>query len=54
MPRGKEALAEQILPKLREVEEQAGRGRTIAEVVKKIGVTEQTYFLGRRRSVGFE
>ena len=35
MPRGKKELAEQTIPKLREVEE--GRGKTVLEVVKKIG-----------------
>jgi len=38
----KERLAEQIIPKLREVEVEVGRGKTVAEAVKKIGVTEQT------------
>jgi hypothetical protein len=37
MPRGKKELAEQIITKLREVE--VGRGKTVAEAVKKIGVT---------------
>ena len=37
MPRGK---AEHIIPKLREVEVELGRGTTVAEAVKKIGVTE--------------
>jgi len=35
-------LAEQIIPKLREVEVEVGRGKTVAEAVKKIGVMEQT------------
>ena len=52
MPRGKKELAEQIIPKLREVEVEVGRGKTVLEAVKKIGVTEQTYSLGRRGSVG--
>ena len=43
MPRGKKEQAEQIIPKLREVEVDVGRGKTVAEAVKKIGVTEQTY-----------
>ncbi len=43
MPRGKKELAEQIIPKLREVEVEVGRGKTVAELVKKIGVTEQMY-----------
>ena len=40
MPRGKKERAEQIIPKLRAVEVGVGRGRTVAEAVKKIGVTE--------------
>jgi type III secretion system FlhB-like substrate exporter len=52
MPRGKKELAEQIIPKLREVEVEVGRGKTVLEAVKKIGVTEQTYSLGRRSSEG--
>ena len=43
---------QQITPKLREVEVEVGRGKTVLEAVKKIGVTEQTYSLGRRSSVG--
>ena len=30
MPRGKKELAEQIIPKLREVEVEVGRGKTVA------------------------
>jgi putative transposase len=44
MPRGKKELAEQIIPKLREVEVEVGRGKTVLEAVKKVGVTEQTYY----------
>ncbi len=40
MPRGKKELAEQIIPKLREVEVEVGRGKTVAEAAKKISVTE--------------
>ncbi len=40
MPRGKKELAEQIIPNLREVEVEAGIGRTVAEAAKKISVTE--------------
>jgi len=50
MPRGKKGLAEQIIPKIREVEVEVGRGKTVLEAVKKIDVTEQTYSLGRRSS----
>ena len=43
MPRGKKELAEQIIPYATSVEVEVGRGKTVAESVKKIGVTEQTY-----------
>ena len=52
MPRGKKELAEQIIPKLREVEVEVGRGKTIAESVKKIGVTEQTYYRWKKQYGG--
>jgi hypothetical protein len=52
MPRGKKELAEQVTPELREVEVEVGRGKTVAQAVKKIGVTEQTYSLGRSSSKG--
>jgi succinate dehydrogenase/fumarate reductase-like Fe-S protein len=51
MPRGKKERAEQITPELREVEVEVGRGKTVLEAVKKIGVTEQAYS-DRRRSSG--
>ena len=40
MPRGKTELADEIIPKLQEVEGEVGRGKTVAKVVRKIGVTE--------------
>ncbi len=45
MPRGKKFTAEQIIGKLREAEAEAGlaQGKTVPEVVRKRGVTEQTY-----------
>ena len=43
MPRGKKELAEQIIPYAASVEVEVGRGKTVTESVKKIGVTEQTY-----------
>ena len=39
---------EQIIIKLREVEVLCGKGRSIAEAVRQIGVTEQTYFRWRK------
>ena len=52
MPRGKKELAEQIIPKLREVEVEVGRGKTVAEAVRKIGVTEQTYYRWKKQYGG--
>jgi putative transposase len=52
MPRGKKELAEQITPELREVEVEVGRGKTVLETVKKIGVTEQTYYRWKKKFGG--
>jgi hypothetical protein len=52
MPRGKKELAEQIIPTLREVEVEVGRGKTVLEAVKKIGVTEQTYYRWKKKFGG--
>ena len=52
MPRGKKELAEQIIPKLREVEVEVRRGKTVLEAVKKIGVTEQTYYRWKKKFGG--
>ena len=43
MPRGKKFTAEQIIGKLREAEVRLAQGKTVPEVVRKLGVTEQTY-----------
>ena len=52
MPRGMKELAEQIIPKLREVEVEVGRGKTVIEAIKKIGVTEQTYYRWKKQYGG--
>jgi transposase InsO family protein len=52
MPRGKKELAEQIIPKLREVEVEVGRGKTVLEAVKKFGVTEQTCYRWKKKFGG--
>ena len=52
MPRGKAEQAEVIIPKLREVEVELGRGKTVAEAVKKIGATEQTYYRWKKKFGG--
>jgi hypothetical protein len=44
MPRGKKFTAKQIIGKLRETEVGLAQGNTVLEVVRKLGVTEQTYY----------
>ena len=46
MPRGKKFTAEQIIGKLREAEVGLAQGKTVPEVVRKLGVTEQMACLG--------
>jgi len=52
MPRAKPEQAEQIIPKLRGVEVELGSGETVPEVVRKLGVTEQTYYRWKRKYSG--
>ena len=52
MPRGKKFSAEQIIGKLREAEVEISKGQTIGQVVKKLGVTEQTYYRWRQKYGG--
>ena len=42
---------EQIIAKLREAEIELARGQTALEVVRKLGITEQTYY-GWRKEYG--
>ena len=49
---GKRFGAEQIIPKLREAEVDLAKGLTVAQVCKKIGVTEQTYYRWRKEYGG--
>ena len=44
--------AEQIIGKLREAEVLLGQGVTVAEVSRKLSVTEQTYYRWRREYGG--
>ena len=48
----KKHTAEQIVCKLREAELELARGRTIAEVVRKLGITDQTYYRWRKEYGG--
>jgi hypothetical protein len=43
MPRGKKFTAEQIIGKLHQAEVGLAQGKTGPEVVRKLGVTEQTF-----------
>jgi putative transposase len=51
MPR-KHYTVEQILTKLREAEVESARGATTAEVCRKIGVSDQTYYRWRKEYGG--
>ena len=44
--------AEQIIGKLREAEVEVSKGQTIGQVVKKLGITEQTYYRWRKEYGG--
>ena len=48
MPPGKKFTAEQIIGKLREAEVGLAQLKTVPEVVRKLGVTEQTYYRWKR------
>ncbi len=45
---------EQIVRKLREAEVELVKGKTVAEVCKQIGVTDQTYYRWRREYGGLK
>jgi len=51
MPR-KRFTSEQIINKLREAEVELSRGLTLGQVVKQLGVTEQTYYRWRKEYGG--
>ena len=44
--------AEQIIGKLREAEVEISKGQTIGQIVKKLGITEQTYYRWRKEYGG--
>jgi len=52
MPRGKKVTAEQIVGTLREAEVELARGTTVPKAVRKLGVTEQTYYRWKREYGG--
>jgi putative transposase len=53
MPR-KRFSAEQIITKLREAEVELSKGHTVAQVVRKLGVSEQTYYRWRKAYGGMK
>jgi len=48
----KRYTTEQIIRKLREAEVEISKGSTVAQTVRKLGVTEQTYYRWRREYGG--
>jgi putative transposase len=48
----KRYTTEQIIRKLREAEVEISKGMTVAQTVRKLGVTEQTYYRWRREYGG--
>ncbi len=48
----KRHTAEQIIAKLREAEIELARGQTTVDVVRKLGITEQTYYRWRKEHGG--
>jgi transposase-like protein len=48
----KRHTAEQIIRKLREAEVELAKGQTAADVARKLGITEQTYYRWRKECGG--
>ncbi len=46
--------AEQIIQKLREAEVELAKGRSVGEVAKQLGITDQTYYRWRREYGGLK
>jgi len=49
---GKRHKPEEHVAKLRQVEVLEGQGQSIADAVRQIGVTQQTYYRGRKQYGG--
>ena len=49
---GKREKPEDIVSKLRQVEVLQGQGMTIADAVRQVGVTQQTYYRWRKQYAG--
>ena len=45
---------EQIIQKLREAEVELSKGRSVGEVAKKLGITDQTYYRWRKEYGGLK
>lgn len=54
MARGKAHTPEEIVVKLRQVEVLVGQGKSVAEAVRAIGVTEPTYYRWRTEFGGLK
>jgi len=52
--KGKKHLPEQIIAKLREAEADLNGGQSIAQVVQKLGISEQTFHRWRNRYGGMK
>ena len=50
----KKHTVEQIISKLREAEVQLGRGSTVGDVCRSLGVSEQTYYRWRKEWGGLK
>ena len=50
--KGRKHTIEQIISKLREAEVGLGKGQPLAKVVRKLGITEQTYYRWRKEYGG--
>ena len=50
----KKNTAEQIVTKLRQAQLEIGKGATVDQVSRKLGITEQTYYRWKREYGGME
>ncbi len=50
--RGVKRTAEQIIPMLREAEVEIGKGMSVREVCRKLGIQEHTYYHWRKEYGG--
>ena len=51
---GKKHTKEQIIDKLRKAEEMKAKGATVAEIVRELEISEQTYYRWRNRYGGVD